>query len=225
MTTRPLTHTNPVGAPAPPPSNRATGAAGLVTVAGLVAAVLLAPHQDVTTSAQLHAFLEDRGWLQALDWLLMLACGLAWLVFVVGLRRLLPDGHGRDLFTMAVVAGQAATWAGASLNTAAAAPESHNVSLAVYMAFGEAGHLALAAGTAATGLALVALSRAAAKARVLPTAMTRATAVVGLVLIVAAVIGPISIPTYALWLLAVSVLLLRSANTASPIKPTENNGG
>lgn len=76
------------------------------------------------------------------------------------------------------------------------------------MAFGEAGHLAAAAGTAAAGLALLGLSRAAAVG-LWSTPVARGTGAAGVLLIAAAVIGPVSIAAYALWLLIISVLLLR----------------
>jgi hypothetical protein len=214
MTTHPLTSTHPADTTPPPPSRRATGTIGLLSLALFIAAVLVAPKQDVTTPTQLHAFLKENGVLQAVAWLLTVLWGLTWLLFVVGLRRLLPESQGRDLFTAAAVAGQAATWAGVSLNTATAPSGAHGVTLPVYEAFGEAGHLAMAAGTAATGLALIGLARAAADAGFWSTTTTRVTVVAGTVLIVTAVIGPISIPVYVIWLLATSILLLRS-KTAS----------
>jgi hypothetical protein len=179
---------------------------------------MVAPKQDLTNNAQLSAFLEDNGWRQAVAWLLTLAYGLTWLVFVVGLGRQLPDTHGRDLFTTAAVAGQAATWAGVSLNTATAPGTTHGVTLPVYEAFGEAGHLAFAAGTAATGLAMIGLARAAVAGGLWSITTTRLTAFAGTVLIVTAVIGPISIPVFVAWLLVVSILLLRSAPSASTVK-------
>ena len=178
-------------------------------------AVLLAPKHDLNSDAQLHAFLEDTGRWQAVAWLLMVVTGLAWLVFVVGLRHLLPGSPGRDLFTAAAIAGQAATWAGASLNTAAAPPPARGLSLPVYVAFGEAGHLAVATGTAATGLALLGLARAAATCGLWPTTVNRGTTIAGVVLLVAAVIGPVSIPVYALWLLTISILLLLRSRSTS----------
>ena len=169
----------------------------------------------MTTSTQLHAYLEDNGSRQALAWVLTLASGLAWLLFVVGLRRLLPDSHGRDLFTVAALAGQGATWAGTSLSTAAAPPAARAVSLPVYEAFGEAGHLAVAAGTAATGLAFVGLARAVAQTRLWSKTGVRITAVAGALLVIAAVVGPVSVPVYVLWLLGCSILLVRAGAKSS----------
>jgi hypothetical protein len=214
MSTHPLTTTQDAPPEPAPPSRRATGAAGLATLVTYAAAVLVAPKQDLTTRAQLHAFLEDNGRWQAVAWLLMVLTGLAWLVLVVGLRRLLPGSPDRDLFTAAAVAGQAATWAGASLNTAAAPPAAHSLSLPVYQAFGEAGHLAVATGTAATGLALLGLARAAATSGLWSSAVSRGTTTAGVLLIVAAVVGPVSVPVYALWLLIISILLLASSRTS-----------
>jgi hypothetical protein len=219
MTTQPLSSTSPDTYSAPaPPSRRATGAAGLVALAAFIAAILVAPKQDLTTGEQLRGFLADNGWRQAVAWLLTLAYGLTWLLFVVGLRRLLPDAHGRDLFTAAALAGVATTWAGTSLNTATAPHNAHGVTLPVYEAFGEAGHLAVAAGTAATGLAMIGLARAAVAGGLWSTTTTRLTAIAGAVLIATAVVGPISIPVFVLWLLAVSILLLRSGPSASTAK-------
>jgi hypothetical protein len=214
MSTQPLTTTQHAAPKPAPPSRRATGGAGLATLVTYAAAVLVAPKQDLTSRAQLHAFLEDNGRWQAVAWLLMVVSGLAWLVFVVGLRRLLPAGPGRDLFTAAAVAGQAATWAGASLNTAAAPPDARGLSLPVYAAFGEAGHLAVATGTAATGLALLGLARAAATSGLWSSAVSRGTTTAGILLVVAAVVGPVSVPVYALWLLILSILLLASNRTS-----------
>lgn len=191
------------------PSGRAVGAAGLATLATYAAAVLLAPKQDLTTRAQLHTFLEDNGRWQALVWLLMLVTGLCWLLFVVGLRRLLPGSPGRDLFAAAAIVGQAATWAGASLNTAAAPPDARGISLPVYQAFGEAGHLAIAAGTAATGLALLGLARATGNSRLWSGSISRGTTLASVLLMLTAVIGPVSTSVYALWLLTISILMLR----------------
>jgi hypothetical protein len=223
MTTHPLTSTRPTDTIPAPPSARATGNIGLLTLLVFIAAILVAPKQDVTTPTQLHVFLKGNGVLLAVAWVLTLVWGLTWLLFVVGLRRLLPESHGRDLFTAAAVAGQAATWAGVSLNTATAPSGAHGVTLPVYEAFGEAGHLAMAAGTAATGLALIGLARAAAAAGYWSATTTRATAVAGSVLIVTAVIGPISIPIYVMWLLGTSILLLRaSRRTTSYLQPKVN---
>ncbi len=203
------------------PTRRTTGVAGLVTLATFAATVLVAPKQDLSSSAQLHAFLDENGRWQAVAWLLSVAGGLTWLVFVVGLRHLLPGGASRDVFTAAAVAGQAATWVGASLVTAAAPSAAHNLSLPVYVAFGEAGHLAAAAGTAATGLALLGLSRAA-PIGLWSTTVSRGTAIAGVVLIAAAIIGPVSIPAYALWLLIISVLLLRHRGHTSSSAATRS---
>ena len=215
MSTQPLTSTPEAALDTERSPRRVAGAAGLVTLVTFAAAVIVRPNRDLTTQAQLETFLEDNGRWQAVAWLLMLLTGLAWLVFVVGLRRVLPASHGRDLFVAAALAGQAATWAGASLNTAAAPADAHGLSLPVYEAFGEAGHLAVATGTAATGLALVGLARAAMNTGLWPTIISRATTIAGVLLIVAAVIGPVSVPVYALWLLIISVLLLRS-NASNP---------
>ena len=215
MSTQPFATTHDAPRQRISPTRRTIGVAGLVTLTTFAAAVLVAPKQDLSSSAQLLVFLDDNGRWQALAWLLSVASGLGWLVFVVGLRHLLPDGVSRDVFTGAAVAGQAATWVGASLDTAAAPSAAHNLSLPVYVAFGEAGHLAAAAGTAATGLALLALSRAAADGGLLSTTVARGTAVAGIVLVAAAVIGPVSIPAYALWLLIISVLLLRRPGRTS----------
>jgi hypothetical protein len=209
MSTHPFTTTQDTPRETATPSGRAAGAAGLATLATYAAAVLLAPKQDLTTRAQLQAFLEENGRWQALAWLLMLMTGLSWLVFVLGLRQLLPGSHGRDLFTAAAVVGQAATWAGASLNTAAAPPDAGGISLPVYQAFGEAGHLAIAAGTAATGLALLGLARATGNSRHWSASTRHGTTFAGVLLMLTAVIGPVSIPVYALWLLTISILLLR----------------
>jgi hypothetical protein len=213
MSTHPLTTTQDTPPVTASRSGRAAGAAGLATLATYAAAVLIAPKQDLTNRAQLQAFLEDNGRWQALAWLLMLVTGLCWLLFVVGLRRLLPGSPGRDLFAAAAIVGQAATWVGASLNTAAAPPDARDIPLPVYQAFGEAGHLAIAAGTAATGLALLGLARATGKSRLWSTSISRGTTLAGALLILTAVIGPVSIPVYTLWLLTISILLLRGNHT------------
>lgn len=179
-----------------------------------VGAILVAPQQDAANDIQLQDFLGNRGPLLAASWLLMLVCGLAWLLLVTGLRGRVEPGFARDLMVAAAVAGQAVAWAGASLDAAFAAPTSRAVPLPVYEAFGEAGHLAMAAGTAATGLALIGLSRCATP-QLWGTTMSRATAVAGAILVLAAVIGPVSAPVYALWLLLAAIQLLRSAPSAS----------
>jgi hypothetical protein len=81
--------------------------------------------------------------------------------------------------------------------------------LPVYQAFGEAGHLAIATGTATTGLALLGLASATGHSRFWSTSISRGTTAAGVLLILTAVVGPVSIPVYALWLLTISVLLLR----------------
>ena len=217
MLTRPLTTTPTIVPETGRPSRRAAGAAGLATLFSYAAAVLVAPKQDLTTRGQLHNFLEHNGRWQAVAWLLMLLSGLTWLLFVIGLRRLLPASYGRDLFTAAALAGQAATWTGASLNTAAAPADTHGLSLPAYQALGEAGHLAIAAGTAATGLALLGLARAGRNSGLWSAAISRGTTITAILLIVAAVIGPVSIPAYALWLLIISILLLASNPTNADI--------
>ncbi len=126
----------------------------------LVAAVLVAAPEDVHTQAALRGYLDRAEGRMLLAWILSVLAGLAWLCLAVALRRLLPRGGGRDLFVAAVIAGQAAAWAGVSLGTAAAAPDAHQIPLSVFNALGEAAHLAGAAATAAMGLALLGLATA-----------------------------------------------------------------
>lgn len=176
----------------------------------LVAAVLVAAPEDVHTQAALRGYLDRAEGRMLLAWILSVLAGLAWLCLAVALRRLLPRGGGRDLFVAAVIAGQAAAWAGVSLGTAAAAPDAHQIPLSVFNALGEAAHLAGAAATAAMGLALLGLATAVRSAPApLPRWFGWLTAGAGVVLIPAAVVGPVSLPVTWFWLLTLGTLLLR----------------
>ena len=190
---------------------RVTGAAVLAVLVTLVAAQLVGARDDVRSQGSLHAFLDEHAARLFFAWVLTVLAGLAWLIFVSGMRRMLPGGGARDLFVAAGVAGQAVGWAGASLGTAAAGPDSRDLPLSVYNAFGEAAHLASAAGVAATGLALIGLGAAASGSAtaVLPGLLTRLTTAAGVLLIMTAVIGPISLPVTVLWLLTIGIVLLR----------------
>jgi hypothetical protein len=188
---------------------RAAAAATFGVLALLAAAVLVAAPEDVHTQAALPGYLDRAEGRMLLAWILSVLAGLAWLCLVVALRRMLPHGGGRDLFVAAAVSGQAAAWSGVSLGAAAAVPDAHQIPLPVFTAFGEAAHLAGAAATAAMGLALLGLAAAVRSGRApLPRWFGWLTAGVGVVLIPAAVIGPVSLPVTALWLLALGTLLL-----------------
>src|SRR4051794_868528 len=102
---------------------RAAAAAAFGALVLLIAAVLVAVPEDVHTQAALQEYMDRAGGRMLLGWMLGVLSGLVWLCFVVGLRRMLPSGGGRDLFVVAAVAGQAMAWAGASLGTAAAAAD------------------------------------------------------------------------------------------------------
>lgn len=194
---------------------RRTGAAGLVAVFTLVFATVLGTRTDVLSRPALHSFLENSGSRLFIAWLFMVVSGLAWLGFVVGLRSILPAGPSADLFGVGAVLAQALTWCGASLNTAAAAPDARGLSLPVFNALGEAAHLTTAAGVAATGLALLGL--AASGATVLwSTTFAKATGTAGVLLILTAVIGPLSLPVLVLWTTTAAILVLR-AGTAAPV--------
>ncbi|GAB3307813.1 hypothetical protein GCM10027451_16190 [Geodermatophilus aquaeductus] len=191
---------------------RIPAGAALVTLGTSLGALVVARIEDVTTQAELADYLERAGGRLLVAWFLFVLSGLAWLVFAVGVRRLLPAGGARDLFLAAVVAGQAASWAGASLATAAAPAEAHDMPLSVYNAFGEAAHLAQAAGTAAVGVALVAAAtatRRSAAPALLPGWLGLVTLVVGVILVPASVIGPVALPLTWVWLIVVAVLLIR----------------
>jgi hypothetical protein len=191
-------------------AGRLTGAAGLLALTTLVLGVVIGTRPDIADQSALRAFLETDGTRLFLAWLVVTVAGLAWLCFVVGMRGLLPAGSGRDMFTLAAVAGQAATWIGAALETAGAPQDAHDLPLSVYTAFGEAGHLAGAAGIAATGLALTGLAFA---MRLRPTSWPRSfpglTTVAGVLLVLTAPAGPVNLPVLVLWLGAVSVIALR----------------
>lgn len=198
--------------PMPPASRtaRLTGAAGLLALTTLVLGVVLGARPDIADQSALGAFLQANGTRLFLAWLLTTVSGLAWLCFVVGIRGYLPAGRGRDVFTLASVAAQAATWMGSALDTATAPSGAHDVPLSVYTAFGEAGHLAGAAGIAATGLALTGLASA---MRRRPTAwpwsLARLTTAAGILLMLTAPIGPASLPVLALWTFTASVSAFR----------------
>jgi hypothetical protein len=201
----------------PAPSvGRLAGAAGLLAIITLMLGIVVGARPDIADQAALGAHLEADGTRLFLAWLIMTVSGLAWLCFVVGIRACVPDGVGRDVFTLAAVAAQAATWIGSALETANAPQGAHDVPLSVYTAFGEAGHLAGAAGIAATGLALTGLASAMRlRAAGWPQYFARLTAVAGILLILTAPIGPASLPVLVLWTAAASVTALRLPGAAN----------
>ena len=192
---------------------RRTGTAGIIAVATLVAGVLLDTRTDVHTQNALHSFLDDSGSRLFIAWVFLLVSGLAWLGVVVGLRSLLPRGGATDLFVIGAALGQALVWCGASTDTAAAAPNAHDLPLAVFNALTEAAHLTTAAGIAVTGLALIGLAQVRATS-LWHRAFARGTAAVGVILVLGAVIGPLSLPVLALWMLTASILLLSAARAS-----------
>lgn len=206
--------------PTPPrrSSYRRAGGAGIVSVVAWIGGTLLAAKPDLTTQNGLRSFLDDNGPRLFVSWLVMSAFAIAWLVFALGVRAVITAGSAGDLFTAAAVLGQALVWTGASLDTAAAAPDAHSLSLSVYYALGEAAHLTTAAGITATGLAFVALARTTATPA-WPKAFTRGTLLAGIVLLLTGVIGPLNLPVLAIWMTTASVLLLRRAR--APITVTE----
>jgi hypothetical protein len=205
------------GQPMPPApgTGRSTGAAGLLALTTLVLGVVLGSRPDITDQSALGSFLETNGTRLFLAWLLITVSGLAWLCFVVGIRGMVPAGGGRDVFTLAAIAAQAATWMGSALDTATAPSGAHDVPLSVYTAFGEAGHLAGAAGIAATGLALTGLAFAMRLRRMAwPRSLARFTMGAGILLMLTAPVGPVSLPVLALWTAATSVTAFRLQGTA-----------
>jgi predicted small integral membrane protein len=202
--------------PPAPRAGRTAGAAGLLAFITLVLGVLVGNRPNITDQSALHAFLETDGTRLFVAWLVTTASGLAWLCFIVGMRALLPRSFGRDVFTLAAIAGQAATWFGSALETATAPEGAHHVPLSVYTAFGEAGHLAGAAGIAATGLALTGMASA---MRLRPAGwpryLARLTTGAGILLILTAPIGPASLPVLVLWTAAASVTALRLPGVAN----------
>lgn len=206
-------------------SYRRAGGAGIVSVVTWIAGTLLAGTPDLTTQSALHSFLDANGPRLFVSWLVMSAFAIAWLVFALGVKAVVNTGPAGDLFTAAAVMGQALIWTGASLGTAAAAPDAHNISLAVYNALGEAAHLTTAAGIAATGLALVSLARTK-PTSAWPKGFTRGTMLAGIVLLFTGVIGPLNFPVLAIWMTTASVLLLRRARSAgTAIEPPEPDAG
>jgi hypothetical protein len=199
------------------PFRRMASASAFASLAALATAVIVGARPDVHSQAALRAFLTGHGPQLFFGWVFAVLAGFAWLILTVLLRRVLAASLGRDLFVAAMVAGQALTITGASLAAAAAPPDARDIPLSVYNAFIEAGHLAGAAGTAATGLALLALAAAVAAGAtpLLSRWWTVATRVAGIVLIVAAVAGPVTLPVTAAWLLITGIVLARSAKPAS----------
>jgi len=205
------------GQPTPPApgTGRSTGAAGLLALTTLVVGVVLGARPDITDQSALGSFLQTNGTRLFLAWLLITVSGLAWLCFVVGIRGMVPASGGRDVFTLAAVAAQAATWMGSALDTATAPSGAHDVPLSDYTAFGEAGHLAGAAGIAATGLALTGLAFAMRPRRTAwPRSLARFTMGAGILLMLTAPVGPVSLPVLALWTAATSVTAFRLQGTA-----------
>lgn len=207
---------------------RVAGGAALVTLVTSLASLFVLTREDVGTQAALRDYLARASGRMAAAWVFAVLSGLAWLGFVAAMRRLLPTSGGRDLFVAAAVAGQATSWAGVSLASAAAPAEAREVPLAVFHAFGEAGHLAGAAGTAALGLALVGAASAGRRpsaSRVLPRWFWAMTSVVGVLLVPAAVAGPVALPLTWLWLLGVALLLLRRPSHCDRLQPTFRGSG
>ena len=207
---------------------RVAGGAALGALVTSLASLFVLTREDVGTQAALRDYLARAGGRMAAAWVFAVLSGLAWLGFVSAMRRLLPTSGGRDLFVAAAVAGQATSWAGVSLATAAAPAEAREVPLAVFHAFSEAGHLAGAAGTAALGLALVGAASAGRQPsapRVLPRWFWVMTLVVGVLLVPAAVAGPVALPLTWLWLLVVAVLLLRRPSHRDHLQPTFRGSG
>ena len=204
------------------------GGAALVTLVTSLAALLVLTREDVYTQSALRDYLARDGGRMAAAWVFALLSGLAWLGFVAPMRRLLPTSGGRDLFVVAAVAGQATSWAGVSLATGAAPAEARDVPLAVFHAFDEAGHLAGAAGTAALGLAFVGAATAGRRPsspRLLPRWFWTMTFVVGVLLIPAAVAGPVALPLTWLWLLVAGMLLLRRPSHRDPLERGSRGSG
>jgi hypothetical protein len=192
-------------------SRRTAGAIAFLVAAATAAAPLVYAPGDVVSDGALRAYLVGESSRMFLAWVLITVAGLAWLVFVVVVHRMLPPVASAALFLVAAVAGQAASWTGVSLSTAPAAPGAETMSLPVYTAFAEAGHLAAAAGTAGLGLALIALAVAMRSEDVMPRAVVRFTATCGVILVPGAVVGPVGIPLELLWLVvAGSALVARS---------------
>jgi hypothetical protein len=200
---------------------RVAAAAAFAALVLLVAAALVAATEDIHAQAALAGYLDRAEGRMLGSWILAVLAGLAWLSLVVAVRQMLPRGGGRDLFVVAAVSGQAAAWAGVSLGTAAAVPDAHQIPLPVFNAFGEAAHLAGAAGTAAIGLALLGLAAAVRSGPgPLPGWFGWLTAGVGVLLIPASVAGPVSLPVTWLWLLVLGTLLLRRPPlVAGPAEP------
>jgi len=206
-------------------SYRRAGAAGIVSVVTWITGTLLAATPDLTTQSALHGFLDANGPRLFVSWLVMSAFAISWLVFVLSVKVVATTGPGGVLFTAAAVMGQALMWTGASLRTAVAAPDAHTISLAVYNALAEAAHLTAAAGIAATGLALLTLARTTPTAA-WPKGFTRGTFLAGIVLLLTAVIGPLTFPVLAIWIMTASVLLLRRArSTGTVIEPSQPDDG
>jgi hypothetical protein len=175
-------------------TRRICAAAAFASLGSLWAALLVAAPEDVASQAALQGYLDRAGGRMFVAWILVVLSGSAWLCLVVGLRRMLPAGAGRDLFVVAAVSGQAAAWVGASLATAAAGPNARDLPLSVFNAFAQGAHLASAAGVAATGVSLLGFTAAGRSAQALvPRWFGTGTACAGVLLIPAAVVGPISI--------------------------------
>lgn len=189
---------------------RVAAVAAFAVLVLLVATALVAATEDIHAQAALAGYLDRVEGRMLGSWILAVLAGLAWLCLAVAVRQMLPRGGGRDLFVVAAVSGQAAAWAGVSLGTAAAVPSAHQIPLPVFNALGEGAHLAGAAGTAAIGLALLGLAAAVRSAPgLLPGWFGWLTAAAGVLLIPAAVAGPVSLPVTWLWLLVLGTLLLR----------------
>ena len=94
-------------------TRRICAAAAFASLGSLWAALLVAAPEDVASQAALQGYLDRAGGRMFVAWILVVLSGSAWLCLVVGLRRMLPAGAGRDLFVVAAVSGQAAAWVGA----------------------------------------------------------------------------------------------------------------
>jgi hypothetical protein len=197
------------GRPDSEPRRQLTGAAALVTLGLMILGVALAGRPNLATPTDLHDFLADNGPRLFVGWAVTTVSGAAWLVFVAGMRTLLPRSLERDLFTYTALAGQVCAWVGAALATAAVPEGARELSLPTFLAIDEAAHLTSATGLGLTGLALICVAASGTAGVAVPRWFVRVTWVAGVLIALGAVIGPVSIPVLALWMLTAGLVLAR----------------
>jgi hypothetical protein len=198
-------------------TRQVTAAAAFVALGAVVAGPLVAMREDPQTQHALQAYLDRMEVRLFLAWVLAGVAAIAWVCLALGLRRMLPPSVGRDFFLALIPAAQVALWVGSSLDAATTRPVARDVPLPVHYAFTDAGHSAVVAGTAFSGLALLGLASALKATPVVGSRWFRRLTAVAGVLLLPAGAGPVSWGVTILWLLLTGAVLLRPRSVPGTI--------